>query len=119
KAKNILERVIQKKQAIPYRVYNKSIPHRKGNMATGRYPIKTSSIILKLLNSAEKNAQNKGLLSKLYICAIYANKGPKQFHYSRHRGRVMKRTHLTIILKEKLQQKKSAKQTEEKVKENK
>jgi len=123
KAKAILERVIKKKQPIPYKRYYTSIPHRKGNIATGRYPIKASGVILKLLDSTIKNAQNQGLLSSLYIYSIYANKGPKQFHPSRHRGRVMKRTHLTIILKEKTKEKKSVKQkqpkTEEAIKENK
>ena len=32
-AKKILERVIEKKQAVPYKRFNMEIPHRKGNIA--------------------------------------------------------------------------------------
>ena len=100
KAKQILERVIEKKQPVPYKRYKRNIPHRRGKIMSGRYPIKASKIILKLLNSVIANAQNKGLSSNLYISHISAHKASSQFHFSRHRGRKMKRTHLNIIVKE-------------------
>ena len=43
-AKKTLQRVIEMKQAVPYKRHNKDIPHRAGMMA-GRYPIKTCKII--------------------------------------------------------------------------
>ncbi len=97
-AKNILQRVVKKKQPVPYKRHNKDIPHRKGMMA-GRYPVKTSKIILKLLNSVQANAQNKGLSSNLFISQMIVNQGNKQMHYGRHRGK-MKRTHIKIVVKE-------------------
>jgi len=113
KAKATLERVIGKKQAVPYKRYNKEIPHRRGQIMSGRFPIKASKVILKLLNSVTANAQQKGMSSNLYISHISAHKASSQYHHSRHRGRVMKRTHLNLIVKE------SKKKTKPTVKENK
>ena len=101
KAKKILERVIEKKQAVPYKRHFKEIPHRKGNMMTGRYPIKTSQEILSLIKSAEANARYKGMSQNLIISHISANKGEGQARYGRKIGRKAKRTHIKIIVKEK------------------
>jgi len=101
KAKKILQRVIEKKEAIPYLRYLKEIPHRKGKMATGRYPFKASKTILDLIESAEANAQNKGMSSKLMISHISAHKGTSQSRYGRKIGRQAKRTHIKITLTEK------------------
>jgi len=97
-AKQMLQMVIGMKQAVPYKRYNKDIPHRSGMMA-GRYPVKTCKIILKLLSSLEANAQNKNLSSNLIISEVIANQGNKQMHSGRHRGK-FKRTHLKIVAKE-------------------
>lgn len=97
-AKQMLQRVIEMRQAVPYKRHNKDIPHRAGMMA-GRYPIKTCKVILKLLDSLESNAQNKGLTSNLVISEVIANQGNKQMHSGRNRGK-FKRTHLKIIAKE-------------------
>jgi len=110
KAKAALERVIEKKQAVPYKRYNKEIPHRRGQIMSGRFPIKASKVILKLLDSVAANAQQKGMSSNLYISHISSHKASSQYHHSRHRGRVMKRTHLNLIVKE---SKKKAKPTKE------
>lgn len=98
-AKKILQRVIDKKQPIPYKRHNKDTPHKPGMMA-GRYPIKTCKFILSLLNNLTSNAQNKGLSSNLFISEIIVNQGNKQVHYGRHLRRKMKRTHLKITAKE-------------------
>ncbi|MEK6907519.1 MAG: 50S ribosomal protein L22 [Nanoarchaeota archaeon] len=98
-AKQVLERVIEKKQAVPYKRHNKDIPHRPGMMA-GRYPIKTCKIILQLLDSVQANAQNKGLSSNLVISEMIANQGNKQMHSGRQGRTKMKRTHLKIVVKE-------------------
>jgi len=100
-AKKILQRVIEKKQAVPYKRYLKEIPHRKGKMATGRYPLKTSKTILDLIKSAEANAKDKGMSSKLIISHISAHKGESQSRYGRKIGQQAKRTHIKIIVKEK------------------
>ena len=100
-AKKILQRVIEKKQAIPYLRYKKEIPHRKGKMATGRYPLKASKTILDLIKSVESNAHDKGMSSDLIIDQISAHKGSTQSRYGRKVGKKAKRTHIKIIVKEK------------------
>jgi large subunit ribosomal protein L22 len=100
-AKKMLERVIEKKQAVPYKRYVREIPHRKGKMATGGYPLNVSKTILSLIKSAEANAQNKGMSSNLIIHHISAHKGESQPRYGRKSGRQAKRTHIKIIVKEK------------------
>jgi len=97
-AKKTLQKVIEMKQAVPYKRHNKDIPHKPGIMA-GRYPIKTCRVILNLLNSLTANAQNKGMSSNLIISEIIVNQGNKQMHYGRHRGK-RKSTHLKIVARE-------------------
>ena len=45
----ILEKVIEGKQAVPYTRFVANIPHRKGKIRTGRYPLKASKEILNLV----------------------------------------------------------------------
>ncbi len=94
-----LERVIDKKEAVPYKRYNRDTPHRKGKgMSSGRYPVKTSKHFLSLLSSLKSNAEDLGLdLEKLYLKGVVVNKGTKMFHYGRHRGRRMKRAHVEMV----------------------
>ncbi len=100
KSKKLLQQVIGMKIPIPFKRFT-AMGHRKGNMAAGRYPIKACTNILHLLESAEANAQFKGLnTSSLIIDTIIPNKGAKAWHYGRQRRRQMKRTNIDIILKE-------------------
>lgn len=101
KAKDMLTSVLNKKLAVPYKRYNKKIAHRKGKIASGKYPIKASAEILKLLNSVEANAQQKGLdINSLIISRIMANQASRPLRFGRHRRRKMKRTHVDIVVKE-------------------
>ena len=60
KALNYLERVQNKEDFIPFRRYNKQIPHRsKGT--PGRYPVKASKFVSNIIKDAVANAENKGL----------------------------------------------------------
>src|SRR3989344_6706545 len=94
KAKTKLQNVISMKAPAPYKKYVQSMPHRRGNMATGRYPIKAATHLLHVLNSAEANAEVKGLdVKNLIITKLIANKAGNQPHYGRNR-RNMKRTHI-------------------------
>lgn len=100
-AKNILQRVIEKKIIIPFKRFNRDLGHKRGRIAAGRYPIKSSKEIFGLLNSVEKNASNKGLdVDKIYLKSIIVNKANSPWHYGRHRRRRMKRTHINIIVEE-------------------
>lgn len=102
-AKDTLNEVIKKKRAVPYLRYKKNIPHKKGRIAAGRFPIKASKEILNLLNGVEANARNLGLnTNNLIIKHICANKVGNQFHLGRQRGIKMKRTHIDIIVEEKI-----------------
>ncbi|MBI4447364.1 50S ribosomal protein L22 [Candidatus Woesearchaeota archaeon] len=99
-AKRILENVMKKKQAIPLNRYTKDRGHKPG-MSAGRYPMKASQYILALLESAEANAQNKGLdAENLIIKNFISNKGTTQWRSGRKRRRQMKRTHVDVVVEE-------------------
>ncbi len=110
KAKSQLKLIIDKKMALPLKRFNADIGHKPGNVASGRYPLKASTHVLKLLESAEANAQLKGLnTGSLVIKTIVSNKASSQMRYGRQRGRETKTTHIEVIVEE---TKKSEKKTE-------
>ncbi len=100
KAKTYLEKVIVLKQAVPMKRFRRDTGHKAG-MAAGRYPVKTAVAILSIIESAEANAQNKGLSTKnmvvLHMCAHTAS---KPWHYGRKKRQKMKRTHVEVVLSE-------------------
>ena len=99
-AKQMLQKVITQKIAVPFNRYNRDLGHKPG-IAAGRYPIKASEAILKLLDSLEANAEYKGLdINNLVISEFVANQGSKMWHYGRKRRRQMKRSHLIIKVEE-------------------
>lgn len=98
--KRILEQVVKKKFAVPYKRYLHGVGHKSGRIAAGRYPIKASSAILAVLKSAEANAQHNGISSPLKIKEIIANQASRSWHFGRHRRRKTKRTHIEIVLEE-------------------
>ena len=102
KAKAILERVLEKKEAIPFKRFRSDTGHKKGPIGAGRYPQKTAKEILKVLNSVESNAQLKGLNpDDLKIIQLIANKASAPWRFGRKRRRKAKRTHIEIIVKSK------------------
>ncbi len=101
KSKELLSKVAEGKLAVPFTRFNRDMGHRKGKIAAGRYPKRASLEIIKLLNSLEANAQNKGLDSNsIYIKKIVANKASTPWHFGRLRRRKMKRTHIEIVAEE-------------------
>jgi large subunit ribosomal protein L22 len=108
-AKQYLRDVTAKKKAIPYTRYNKKLPHRHGLIKTfaGRYPIKASQQILDVLESAQSNAENKGLdVDRLRIMHAAAYQGIKLKRYTpRAHGRASPKydttTHVEMVLDEK------------------
>jgi len=99
-AKKILENVIVMKSAIPYKRFNGDTGHKK-NIGPGRYPQKACKEILKILKSAEKNADIKEMNNKLlFISEMMANQGSRGARYGRHHGRQTKNTHIDIVLSE-------------------
>ena len=100
-AKSVLQGAIDEKKAIPFRKYNMNTPHKR-KIGPGKYPVKSSMEILKLIESAEANAQFKGLnTSRLHIRHISANHAPKALHFGRKSRRRMKRTNIEIVVEEK------------------
>jgi len=116
KAKALLQDVIDQKKAVPYTRFNDGVGHRKG-MNAGRYPIDTCKHILALLESAESNAQFKGLSTgHLVVMHACAQRGPTTWHYGRHKRREAKRAHVEIVLEEKKSIDKEIKKSAKKVK---
>ena len=108
-AKQYLRDVQAKKKAIPYTRYKKKLPHRHGLVKSfsGRYPLKACSQILNVLQSAQANAENKGLdVDRLRIIHSAAYQGMKLKRYKpRAQGRSSPKfdttTHVEIVLDEK------------------
>ena len=99
-AKKILNNVAEHKSAIPFKRFNFDLSH-KTKIGPGRYPEKASKEFIRLIESAEANAQFKGLnTSKLIISHISASKASKAWHYGRKTRRKMKRTNVEIIVGE-------------------
>jgi large subunit ribosomal protein L22 len=100
-AKATLERVIEKKQAIPFKRFMNGLGHRAGDMASGRYPVNASKIILKLLESVEANAQTKGLnTGELELIHRCVHKAARARHQGRSGGREFKRSHIEVVVQE-------------------
>nr|AJS13034.1 large subunit ribosomal protein L22 [uncultured archaeon] len=109
---HILEQVLDKKHAIPYKKYKRDLAHRKG-IGPGRYPEKTCKEIIKVLKSASANAQYKGMgVSNLYIKHICAHLASRPWHYGRQSRRKMKRSHVEVVLEEREIEKQKPKKME-------
>ena len=76
-AKDYLEKVQQKKIAVPFRRHKKKVGHKRlHKWYAGRYPVKASKRIFELLQEVEANAEYKGLdMERLRIIHISAYKG--------------------------------------------
>mgnify|MGYP006295908701 CR=1 FL=1 len=98
RARRVLEEVTSKKTAVPFKRFNDGVGHRKGKIAAGRYPVKTSLSILEIVKSAQTNAQQKGLnTGDMSIKHAAAQKASTPLKFGRHRGREAKRTHIEIV----------------------
>ena len=108
-AKTYLNKVITKKQPVPFRRYNKKLGHRHGTEPgtfAARYPIKTAQKILQVLAGAEANAEFKGLdVDRLRIIHAAAYPGmkvkrfqPRAFGRSSPRNQIL--THIELVLEE-------------------
>ena len=114
KAKKLLTGVLRKEVAVPFKRATFDRGHKRG-IGPGRYPEKATEEILKLINSAEANAQNQGLnTGSLLIASILVNKGTTQWRYGRQKKRQAKRTHIELTLAEKETAKKEKPKTEKK-----
>lgn len=95
KAIKELEEVLKLKRAIPMKG---EIPHRKGKIMSGRYPIKATQNFLKMLRNLLANSNVNGVENPIIVEAI-SNKATRP--YGRFGSIKRKRTHVTIKVMEK------------------
>lgn len=108
KAKQYLKEVVDKKKPVPFRRFTKKLGHRHGLVKAyaGRYPVKTAKHVLKVLEEAEANAENKGLdIDRLRIIHAAASQGMKIKRFKpRAQGRASPRfeilSHIEVVLQE-------------------
>ncbi|MFO7872437.1 MAG: 50S ribosomal protein L22, partial [Candidatus Undinarchaeales archaeon] len=100
KAKALLEDVLDKKRSIPFKRYNKRVPHRKEG-ASGRYPFNTSSAFLNLLEELEANAESQGL-NKERLVVIHAATHNGGFSRGNYKGSPQNTpiTHIELVAEE-------------------
>jgi large subunit ribosomal protein L22 len=108
-AKTYLKDVMEKRKAVPFRRYKKKLGHRHGveKASAGRYPVKTAQHVLRVVEGAEANAENKGLdVERLRILHAAAYPGMKIKRFTpRAHGRSSPKyettTHIEVVLEEK------------------
>jgi len=110
RAEKKLQRIIDRKEFLPLRKYNKDVAHRRGEsksgVKSGRFPEKACNAFLKVLESVKANADFKGLDSEnLMIAHCFASRGfgrrsvQSKGHIAGKRRR-RKSTHIEVIVKE-------------------
>lgn len=113
-AKKMLQEVIDKKRAVPFKRYYFDLAHKR-KIGPGRFPEKASRHLIKLIETVEANAQFKGLnTSNLVISHISAHNAGKSWHYGRKSRRKMKRTNVEIFVEEKKTDSQTKKQKKDK-----
>ncbi len=77
KARDYLQSVVNKQRAVPFRRYKNQVGHRSDpGVMSGRYPEKSATEFLKLLDNLESNAEYKGMdLDRLKIINATVHKG--------------------------------------------
>ncbi|HLC35992.1 MAG TPA: 50S ribosomal protein L22 [archaeon] len=110
KAQRFLQNVIDKKEHLPLKKYNKNVGHRKGlarsGAKQGRYPINTSKIVLNLVNSVKANADYKGLdsdnlvIAHMFACCGFRRRGHQNQGRISGKVHLRKSTHLEIAVAE-------------------
>lgn len=103
----LLNDVIKMKKAIPMKG---EIPHRKGKIMSGRYPIKAAQEFIKLLKQLSANATVNDLDLENVKIECKADRASRP--YRRFGSMRFKRTHVTLKLKER--EEKNKKQGEKK-----
>lgn len=94
-AQKYLEEVTKERKVIPMKG---EIPHRKGRIMSGRYPVNTAKHFIPLLKSLAGNATMNGIDDPIIVEAV-ANKAPRP--YGRFGMWKRKRSHIKLIAREK------------------
>lgn len=108
KARDYLQRVLNKERVVPFRRYKIQVGHKSdpGVMA-GRYPVKSAKEFIKLLDNLESNAEYKGMdLDRLKIVNATVHKGvlikrfiPRAFGRATPKNNNL--THVELVAQEK------------------
>ena len=107
KARDFLQRVIVQESSVPFRRYKNQVGHRSDpGVMSGRYPQKTATEIMKLLDNLESNAEYKGMdLDRLKIISTTVHKGvvikriiPRAMGRSTPKNDVL--THVEVVAQE-------------------
>ena len=98
-----LQQVVLIKKVVPMKG---EIPHRKGKVMSGKYPMRASKYFIKTLRGLQGNADNHGLEEPIIVEAI-ANIAERP--YGRRGSVRRKRTHLKIIARDKALENKGVK----------
>jgi ribosomal protein L22 len=99
-----LEQVVKLKRAIPMKG---EIPHRHGDMMSGRYPVNASKAIITLLKGLDANARASEILEPKIV---FAKPDKASSPHRRFGSRRFKRTHILLIAKEAGEEKKEKKE---------
>jgi large subunit ribosomal protein L22 len=100
KAKDKLQKVIEKDLAVPYTKFDSDAGHKSGT-GPGRYPVKTAEKMLELVESAESNAEDQGInTDNLEVKNIVTNQGPTMKLPKNIGQRKGKSSHIKIIVGE-------------------
>ena len=106
-AEQYLKRVLDHKDWIPIRRYNKKVAHRRGvknGVKSGRFLDKTVRYFLRLLNNVKANAEAKGLdVERAKIIHIWVGKGFRRWKRQpkgHFRIRRAKSSHVEVVVKE-------------------
>lgn len=86
-----LKQVVKRKKVMPMKG---EIPHRKGKVMSGRYPVNASEAMIKLLKSLDANARAFEIITPKIIIAK-ADKASSP--YRRFGSRRFKRTHVFLM----------------------
>ncbi len=98
KAKQLLRGVLSYKIAVPFSQFNRDMGHKPG-IGPGRYPQNATKDVLMVLESAEANAQNKGLdVGNLVVLHANAQLASRPWRYGRQTRRKAKRAHVEIVV---------------------
>jgi len=90
-----LEKVLLMKKAVP--MNNREVPHRKGNIMAGRYPLNTSREFISLLKQLKANASINNIENAVISLAM-ANRASRPY---KRGGKRAKRTNIRIEVKNK------------------
>ncbi|MCI0497285.1 MAG: 50S ribosomal protein L22 [Thermoplasmata archaeon] len=105
-AREYLEQVVEKKRPVEYHRFVRNVPHRKGDIRSGGYPVNVAKQMIKLLDGVESNADYVGLDSEnLRIIYIAAHRGRTfKGYFPRAHGRstpsIGRTTNIEIVVEE-------------------